>query len=70
MSAGDKRAADEFLDLLTASLLDAAVEGKITQLQTTITPPGKSAKLVRIIVVPEEMDFVRGQPTGPFGRPA
>lgn len=60
----------EFTSLLIAAMLDAAVEGKCTQMQTTITPPGKSPKLVRIVVVPEELDFVRASSTGPFRRPA
>lgn len=52
--------ADLFLDMLIAAMTDAAVEGKTSQLQTTITPEGATKpKLVRIIVVPEEMDVVR-----------
>lgn len=52
--------ANIFLNLLIAAMSDAAVEGKITQLQTTITPEGTTkAKLVRIVVMPEEMDHVR-----------
>jgi hypothetical protein len=64
------QAAAEFEALLIAAMLDAAVSGECTQLQTTITPPGKGAKLVRIIVVPEEMEFVRPKGVGPFRRPA
>jgi hypothetical protein len=60
--------ATEFESLLIAAMMDAAIEGKISQLQTTITPPGQGAKLIRLIVVPEEMDFVRPGPRGPFQR--
>ena len=62
-------AVSEFEALLIAAMLDAAVEGKITQLQATIAPPGQGPKLIRLIVVPEEMDFVRPEPTGAFQRP-
>lgn len=52
--------AEIFLNMLIAAMADAVTEGKIAQLQTTITPEGTTkAKLVRIIVVPEEMDHVR-----------
>lgn len=58
-----------FLDMLIAAMKDAVLNGKITQLQTTMTPEetGK-AKLLRIIVVPEEMEIVR-QLGGRFTRP-
>jgi hypothetical protein len=62
-------AAQEFESLLIAAMLDAATSGEITQLQTTITPPGKGARLVRIIVVPEEMSLVRPTGTGAFRSP-
>lgn len=47
-----------FLDLLIASMEDAAVERKLTQLKTEITPQktGKTQQ-VRIIIVPESMDM-------------
>lgn len=61
-------AEQQFLALLIAAMQDAAVEGKCTQLQTTITPPGHRAKLVRLVVVPEELDFVRTDPAGKFKR--
>lgn len=61
-------AESQFLDLLLAAMQDATIEGKCTQLQTTITPPGHRAKLVRLIVVPEEMDYVRTDPAGKFQR--
>lgn len=57
---------EAFLNLLIAAMTDAAVEHKLTQLKTTISPDGKKAKLVRIIVIPEEMEFnfPRSQPLG------
>lgn len=49
---------EAFMELLIAAMCDAAVEKKLTQLQTTITPPGrKHAKIVRIIVIPEDMTY-------------
>lgn len=58
----DKRTseADLFLDCLVTAMEEAVTTGHITQLQTTITAPkvGKP-KLVRLIVVPEEMTIVR-----------
>ena len=57
---------EAFLELLIAAMKDAAIEMKLTQLQTQIDPDGKGIKLVRIIVVPEEMQWKR--PDGkPFG---
>lgn len=59
-----------FIDILAAAMVDAVTTGHITQLQTTITPEGSAkAKLVRLIVVPEEMEIVR-QLGGKFTRPA
>ena len=49
-------AQDAFLNCLVAAMMDAAQEKKMTQLKTTISPDGKVAKTVRIIVVPEDMD--------------
>lgn len=49
-----------FVDLLLAAMKDAAIEGKLTQLQTQLDPTetGKGPlKVVRIIVIPEKMDF-------------
>jgi hypothetical protein len=58
-----------FLNLLIAAMQDAVLTGHISQLQTTITPEGTSkAKLLRIIVVPEEMEIVRPL-GGEFKRP-
>lgn len=51
---------EAFLDLLIAAMLDAAVERKLTQLQTCIDPRGsgkrENMRTVRIIIVPELMD--------------
>ena len=49
-----------FLDMLIAAMKDAVIEKKLTQLQTQldVTETGKGPlKRVRIIVVPEEMDY-------------
>lgn len=47
-------------------MTDAAVERKLTQLKTTISPNGGKAKIIRIIVIPEEMDreWPKDQPLG------
>jgi hypothetical protein len=66
----DAKNAKEFIDLLAAAMCDAAIEGKCTQLQTTIRPPGRALALVRIVVVPEQLDFVRSSPDAKFERPA
>lgn len=52
--------------MLIAAMLDAATERKITQLKTRLDPDGKGMKLIRIIVVPEEMDldFAIDRPLG------
>jgi hypothetical protein len=57
---------EAFLDVLIAAMKDAATERKLSQIQTTISPDGKKAKLVRLIIIPEEMDFVapKDQPFG------
>jgi hypothetical protein len=36
---------------------DAAVNRSLTQLRTQLDPDGKGLRVVRIIVVPEQMDF-------------
>lgn len=58
---------ESFLDMLIAAMKDAAITGDLTQLQTTITPAetGKQS-IVRIIIVPEKMDFTwpKDQPLG------
>lgn len=51
---------EAFLDLLIAAMKDAAIERKLTQLQTQLDPTGTGngkLKRVRIIVVPDELDF-------------
>lgn len=55
-----------FLDLLIAAMTDAALEMKLTQLQTQIDPDGKGVRLVRIIVVPEAMEYAHPDKR-PFG---
>lgn len=67
----DKHASEGelFLDMLLAAMQDAATTGHITQLQTTITPEGATrSKLVRLVVIPEEMEVVRPL-GGKFTRP-
>lgn len=49
-----------FLELLLAAMKDAAIERKLSQLKIQIDPTetGKGPlKQVRIIVIPEDMDF-------------
>lgn len=46
-----------FLDLLIAAMKDAALELKLTQLKTQIDPDGKGLRHVRLIVVPEQMEY-------------
>ena len=49
-----------FLDLLLAAMKDAATENKLSQLKIQLDPTetGKGPlKEVRIIVIPENMDF-------------
>lgn len=53
-----------FLELLLAAMKDAATSGSLTQLKTTIDPDGRGVRTVRIIVVPEQMQF---QSPLPFG---
>jgi len=66
----ENAASGQFLDLLMAAMLDAVVDGKTCQLQTMITPPGMTKpRLLRLIVVPEDMDLVRPTGVGPFQRP-
>lgn len=49
---------EAFLNMLFAAMMDAAVERKLTQLQTTISPDGnaQNIKKVRIVVIPDELD--------------
>lgn len=46
-----------FLDLLIAAMNDAAMELKLTQLKAQIDPDGKGLRYVRIVVIPEKMEF-------------
>ena len=51
---------EAFLLLLIAAMKDAAIEKKLTQLQTQLDPTetGKGPlKRVRIIVVPDDLDY-------------
>jgi len=48
-----------FMDLLIAAMLDAATSMSLTQFKTTITPDDGRQRTVRIIVVPEEMEYAR-----------
>ena len=48
---------EAFLNMLVAAMSDAVIEGKLTQLQTQLDPDGKGLRRVRIIVVPEEMQY-------------
>jgi hypothetical protein len=47
---------EAFLNLLIAAMADAAVNGHLSQLQTTIDPDGNGTRIVRIVVIPEKMD--------------
>lgn len=60
-----KTRSETFIDFLVAAMTDAAVERKMTQLKTTITPEktGK-ATFVRVIIVPESMDVEWTKPLG------
>lgn len=50
--------AEIFGDLLYAAMLSAAVERKLTQLKTELTPPETGRRtVIRIIIVPETMDY-------------
>lgn len=53
-----------FIDLLIAAMKDAAISMSLTQLKTQIDPDGKGIRHVRIIVVPEQMQYAH-----PDGRP-
>lgn len=46
-----------FMNLLYAAMKDAALELKLTQLFAQLDPDGKGIKKIRVIVVPEEMEF-------------
>lgn len=55
-----------FLDLLLAAMKDAALTLNLTQMKAQINPDGKGLRHVRIIVVPEAMEYghVDGRPIG------
>lgn len=55
-----------FLDLLIAAMKDAAISLSLTQLKTQIDPDGKGVRHVRVIVVPEQMEYAHedGRPFG------
>lgn len=59
----------DFATLLIAAMTDAAVEGICCQLQTRIQIPSGAMKIVRIVVIPEEMDYVRTDISKPFKKP-
>ena len=64
---------ETFLDLLVAAMKDAAIERKLTQLQTQLDPTetGRGPmKRVRIIIVPDELDHTWPEyaPAGSAGR--
>jgi len=61
----DEKRAETTVDLLIAAILDAAIEMKLTQFKTTITPEktGKQT-FVRIIIVPEQMEYESVDPKG------
>lgn len=60
MSIEDQQKADAFIGLMVAAMKDAAIEKKMTQFKTTITPEGTGQPVfVRIIIVPEAMEIER-----------
>jgi hypothetical protein len=57
MSQQARGSAEAFMDLLIAAMRDAALNKKLTQLQTQLDPDGSGRlRVVRIVVIPEEMD--------------
>lgn len=48
---------DVFSNFLLAAMKDAIFESKLTQLKVEFNPDGKGLKQVRVIVIPEKMDF-------------
>lgn len=57
----DKDPNQTFLDLLSAAMLDAATSSKMSQLQLTVGVPGTiKGKVVRVIIVPDDMDYLMG----------
>ena len=56
ISSFDQRRARAFEDLLIAAMKDAAIEGKLTQFKTTITPEETGREtFIRIVIMPEAM---------------
>lgn len=58
---------EAFLEMLVAAMKDAAIEKKLTQLHIQLDPTetGKGKmKTVRVIVIPDELDFVFTPPLG------
>lgn len=52
---------EAFLDMLVAAMKDAALNHKLTQLQTQFDPTegavkGAKLRVVRIVVIPDELD--------------
>jgi hypothetical protein len=49
---------------------DAILEGKLTQIKTTIDPDGQGARLVRFVVMPEDMqhNWPKNAPLGFRGK--
>jgi hypothetical protein len=59
---------EAFLDILIAAMKDACLERKLTQIQTQLNPDGNGLRVVRIIVVPEQMEY-RWPSQAPLGTP-
>ena len=51
---------DDFLERLAAAVNDAALGYKVSQLRVTCDPDGTGPRMVRIIVVPEEIIDLEG----------
>lgn len=45
----------DFVNLVIAAMLDAAIEGEMTQLKCTVDTDSMGEQVVRVIVVPEKM---------------
>lgn len=57
---------EAFLNVLVAAMKDAAQEKKLCQIQSTMDDGKGGTKIVRIIIIPEEMEyrFPKDQPLG------
>lgn len=62
MRPEDKETEDTMFLFIKAAMLDAAHERKMTQFKATVSPPGRPRTFVRILVVPETMDFEQNEP--------